>query len=178
MEGAAVCRGLLAEAAPIKPFVQIYETFEQLYTSGVSAHDIVEEIRSLPGLRPRLPGNDPRYGIHPVGPRFEADVRHSIYKSGSHSLLAMEPESCQATLAAVRTEVASNENVAVVVEESQLRPFLRLLIELEFPNVPVLSRRELRTDVEFKTLGLVELEEETSPVNTKFQSPQKFCSIK
>jgi type III secretory pathway component EscV len=154
--------------------VQIYDTFETLYSEGVNPHDIVENIRSLPVLRPKLAGNDARYSTLPLGPRFENEIRRSIYKSGSHSLLAMEPESCQSTLAAVRTEIGSNDDIVVVVDDAELRPFLRLLIELEFPNVPVLSRRELRTDVEFKIVGLVELDEETTPSTQNFSHRKNF----
>jgi type III secretory pathway component EscV/tetratricopeptide (TPR) repeat protein len=165
-----ICKGLLEEGVSIKPFAQIYDAFERLYSEGVNVHDMVETIRSLPGLRSQLPGNDPRYRILPFGPRFEADLRNSIYKSGSHSLLAMEPENCQSALAAVRTEVGSKGNLAAVVDDAELRPFLRLLLELEFPNVPVLSRRELRTNVEFATVGLVELDGESVPLKQNFNN--------
>jgi type III secretory pathway component EscV/Tfp pilus assembly protein PilF len=169
----AVCRALLAERLSLKPFAQICETFERPYSEGVNLRVIVETIRSSQVLRLRLPGNETRYGILPLGPRFEADIRHSIYGSGSHSLLAMEPESCRRALAAVRTKVGSEGDTVVVVDDAELRPFLRLLLDLEFPNVPVLSRRELRTDVEFKTVGLVELNEETTPSQQNFSHHKK-----
>ncbi|HSE36033.1 MAG TPA: FHIPEP family type III secretion protein, partial [Blastocatellia bacterium] len=166
----AVCRALVAEGASITPFAEIYDTFERLYHQQANLQNIVESIRSLPAVRSRLPGNDTRYSILELGSRWEAEVRNSIYQFGSHSLLAIEAEPCQKLLSAFRNSSGWERDVVAIVDDPELRPFVRLLIEIEFPNVPVLSRRELRSDLEFKTVGSAELEEATVPPRSEFSN--------
>ncbi len=165
-----VCKGLAVERAPIKPFSEIYEVFNHLYSESVNLQDIVESIRILPGFRSRLPGNDRHYEVLPAGSGFEAGIRNAIHQTGSHAVLAMEPEACQKAMSAVRIRITGDHNTAIVVTDAALRPFVRELIEIEFPTVPVLSRRELRTDVEFETIASIELEEETVSENPDFRS--------
>lgn len=163
-----VCRGLVAEGVPITPLGEVYEAFERRYSEQADLLNIVESIRSLPAFRSRLPGNDPRYSILELGSSWEAEIRNAVYQFGSHSLLAIEPEPCQRALSAFRGGVGGQQNVVAVVDDPELRPFVRLLIEIEFPNIPVLSRQELRSDLEFKTLTSVELEEGTAPAIPEF----------
>jgi type III secretory pathway component EscV len=40
-------------------------------------------------------------------------------------------------------ETGDRSSLALLVESAAVRPFVRKLIELEWPDVPVLSRREL-----------------------------------
>jgi type III secretory pathway component EscV/tetratricopeptide (TPR) repeat protein len=161
----AVCRALLAEGAPITPFGEIYDVVDQLCTEDANPQNIVETVRSLPAVLPRLPGNDARHSVMPLGPRFEDEIRKAIYHAGSYSVLAMAAERCQEALAAIRNAAGDGRDIVIVVEDAQLRPFVRLLIEIEFPNIPILSRREVRPDIEFKKLPIVELE--TEPISAK-----------
>ena len=138
-----VCKALLAEEASLAPFAVVYEAFERSYSVGTGLQSIVERIRALPELGPGLAGNQEGYEAVPLGLRYELELRRGIYYSGPHSLLAMEPDRCQATLTALRNGLASRGNVSVstclVVDDPDLRPFVRRLIELEFPRIPVLS---------------------------------------
>lgn len=162
-----VCRALLSERAPISPFREIYDLFEQLHSAGVGLQDIVEKVRSLPSIRERLPGNRPGYPLFETGPAFEAEIRNSVYRSDHHALLAMEPEPCQALLVAVRDTVA-NRRAALVVNSTELRPFVRLLVEIEFPQLHVLSRAELQSNVEFEQLGIIDLHDQTATPPREF----------
>ena len=164
-----VCRGLLAEGVPITPFGEIYEMFDRLYAGGVSLQSIVESLRSLPVLRSSLPGNDKRYSILPLGPRFEAEIRNAIYQTGSHSVLAMEPERCQDLVAALRHDVPGGRHIALLVDDPELRPFVRRLTELDFPNIPVLSRRELGVDLQVETAEAIKLEEKATRTKPDFR---------
>jgi type III secretory pathway component EscV/Tfp pilus assembly protein PilF len=165
-----VWRALVVEGVPIKPFGEISKVFERLYSEGANLQSIVEAIRALPLLRSRLPGNDKQYSLLRLGPRFEAEIRNAIYQTTSHTVLAMEPARCQSALNAVRSGIDDDRHVALIVDDAELRPFVRLLIELEFPNFPVLSRRELRTDFQVERAGLIELEEEVTPAKPDFRS--------
>ncbi|GEM_PF-2017747 len=170
-----VCRGLVVEGVPIKPFGEIYKDFDRLYSGDVNFQDIVESIRSLPVLRARLPGNDRRFSILPLDARFEAEIRNSIYQSGGHAVLAMEPENCQNALTAFRNSVEQDRKTVVVVDDPKLRPFVRTLIELEFPNIPVLSRSEHLADLELRTMAPVEFKDRPAPENQNFRSSRQLA---
>nr|AEQ20437.1 tetratricopeptide repeat domain lipoprotein [uncultured bacterium CSL12] len=169
-----LCRALVAEEVPISEFSAIYKAFHRGFSEGAGLLSIVESIRALPVLGPRLPGNERKYAVLPLGPRYEAGIKHAIYQSDFHSVLAMEPERCQDALTALRNEVGAERNLALMVHDPQLRPFVRRLIELEFPHIPVLSQRELRTVAEIRTARPVELEEDSAPERPIGKSHARF----
>lgn len=155
---ATVCRALLAERVPIAPFADVCDAFAEIYSETVNPQTIVENIRILPAFIPKLPGNDYRYSILALEPGFETEIRNSISRHGACPVLAMDPERCQSALMAFREQATSERNLVVVVEDAELRPFVRLLIELEFPDIPVLARRELRADLNLERVGVVDLQ--------------------
>jgi type III secretion protein V len=82
----------------------------------------------------------------------------------------MEPQECQSALNALRNGMRDHHTV-VVVEDAKLRPFVRQLIDLEFPSIPVLSHRELRTDLKFEALEAIEPEDGASAAELEFRKP-------
>ena len=159
-----VCRALVAEEVSIGEFPAICEAFDRGCVEGAGLQDIVESIRALPLFGPRLPGNEQKYAVLPFGPRYEAGIRRAIYESDSHAVLAMEPKRCQEALTALRNEAGvEDRHLALMVHDPALRPFVRRLIELEFPHIPVLSRLELRTDAKLETERRIELDDHSAP---------------
>ena len=165
-----VGRSLLTEGVPITGFDQLFKVFNGPYAQGTPLRTIVESLRSSPALRSLLPGNDNQWSILPLGPRFEAEIRNAIYQPDVHSVLAMEPERCQTALSAVRSGVSDHRPAALLVDDAELRPFVRLLTELEFPDVPVLARRELRDDLRVQTSLPFELSEDVPSAKQEFRS--------
>ncbi len=147
-----VCRSLLAEGAPINPFAEVYGTFVNRYQSGQSPQVIVEAVRSLPSIVSRLPGNGPEYSLPTIGKSFETMLSRGICEAGPTAVLALLPETCQLALTAVRDAVSTGPAArAIVVNELGLRPWLRLLLEIEFPQLPILSRQEVRSDAKLES---------------------------
>lgn len=165
-----VCRALVAEEVPILPFQDLCTTFRDLYSNCVGQRDIVERIRCLPAFREHLPGNDGRCSFLKLSASFESEIRRSLYKQEGHWILAMEPERCQEALTAVRNEV-TNGPFALVVSDVTLRPFVRKLVELEFPALHVLSRAELRDETKLAQAVLIDLGSEPAMSPFQFQSP-------
>jgi type III secretory pathway component EscV/tetratricopeptide (TPR) repeat protein len=164
-----VCRGLLAENVPIRPFDQLCATFKQLHDEGVKPRDIVERVRLTPQFRENLPGRDQRSYLR-TSERFEDEIRRSLYRQGHRMVLAMTPARCQAALAAVRSSTAGvdERSVTLVVADQTLRPFVRRLIEFESPDLAVLSVAETRDGAEYLQ-GRVDLEL-TLPGTADFRS--------
>lgn len=143
----AVCRGLLMERTPIRPFAEMYKSFAQLDGQGMSPGQIAEEVRALPDFRPRLLGNDSTYTHVTLSDRFESVIRGLVYRGGMHPVLAMLPEECQAALNATRAALKDIKRPALVVRNQEIRALVRQLLVLEFPGLPVLSRSELKEEL-------------------------------
>jgi len=152
-----VLKGLLDEKVPIVKLEEIVKRFCQLRETGTPLWAIGEEIRSIPGVRPVLPGNNSRYSFYRLGPQYEAKINHSMMREDQQPILVMEPVDCGEALTAVRNEIGSQRYRALIVEDPDLRPFLSELIKLEFPHIPVLSRQELLPELEDRIVGEVEL---------------------
>jgi type III secretory pathway component EscV len=153
-----VIKALLDEEVPITEFEAICSEFEHLYRKKTDVTTIVERIRMISKIRQKLPGNNDEFWFYQLGERLEASFRNSISKEGRLSILHMEPTICQDVLTAVRNQVESRRKLALIVQDVELRPFIRKIISLEFPYIPVLSRQELRKGFEAKILGAIELQ--------------------
>ena len=165
-----VCRALVAEEVPIIPFQELCTTFKDLHSDGVGLREIVENIRCLPAFRERLPGNDGQHSLIGLSENFESEIRRSLYEREGYLILAMEPERCQNALTAVRNEITDG-SFALVVDDPLLRPFVRKLVELEFPDLHVLSKAELPTDAQFAQGASIDLD------NAPADRPLEFRSL-
>ena len=164
-----VARALLAERVSIAPFAEIQALFGELYADQPNLQTIVETIRNVPAVRSLLPGTDTSLPMAVLGPHFEREIAGAISATGSHTVLAMLPERCQETLAAIRNTLTDHPSGAVVVTDATLRPFVRLLVELEFPTCPVLARRELPPNRELQNADRIELD--AAPDATSTSAP-------
>lgn len=174
-----ICRALVAEEVPIHPFPQVCSTFNDLYntkTGSFSPRDVVEHIRRLPAMREHLPGNDGQHTLLQLSPKFEEQIRTSLYQCGSHWILAMKPETCQEALSAIRDHV-NGRSLALVVNDSPLRPFVRKLVELEFPNLHVLSQDELVTEIRAEEIQFISTDSDSVLTETDFRSPLRVDAL-
>lgn len=153
-----VCHGLLAEHVPISELSVIVSVFRALQPAGASLVDVVEEIRMSAGVRKRLPGNDSRHACLTLSPAVERAFVAALDLSATQPVLAMPATTVQEILAAVDDAVADLSGaVAIVVRNPSIRPFVRALLDLGYPRLWVLSRRELTGELEQRTIGQIEL---------------------
>jgi predicted Zn-dependent protease len=93
-------------------------------------------------LRDRIAASAPRR--MPLGAAVERRCLDWLHEADAKTFLALPPEDAQEIFAEVRQLVAgAAPPVALVVESARLRPHLRELLELEFPDVAVLAAEEL-----------------------------------
>jgi len=166
---------LLAEEVSIQPFEGLCTVFKSCRDSHVGLRETVERIRAVAAIREQLPGNETGRSLLRLSPGFEAEIRRSLYEDNGHLILAMEPERCQRALTAVRNGVNGRSH-ALVVEDGVLRPFVRKLVELEFPNLPVLSRGEVRNDAGVALGNVIDLDSEPVVGTTGFGSGTRLDS--
>lgn len=105
--------------------------------------DIVERLRSLPELAEALPGNSARNRFYRAGEDMSELLRGTLHADDGRLVLAMDPQSCQEALAAVRGQIDPPRDATLVFDAAGVRSFARKLLEMEFPDVAVLSSAEL-----------------------------------
>lgn len=152
-----IVRALLAEQVPITAFVRICERFLEPSDNKNRLFEIVEALRSLPEIRGTLPGNNKGIDLFTLSKDFEKSIKDAISRQDAIPVLAMEPEPCQAALAAVREALEGRKHTALLVEDCSIRPFVRELVELEFPGLFVLSRLELLPELTGQVIGEIDL---------------------
>jgi tetratricopeptide (TPR) repeat protein len=142
-----VLRMLAMEKVPINSLPEILERFAESREEGLDTISIVERIRRVPAIRENLLGNDKNTPLLRLSEDFENLIENSIHRDGPSSVLAIEPGPCQEALTAIREEVEKGpQYMALLVEKEGIRPFVRRLVELEFPYFWVLSRPEVEDE--------------------------------
>jgi type III secretory pathway component EscV/Flp pilus assembly protein TadD len=171
-----VCRALVAEGVPVQPLGDIWAEFERCVREGVRPQNIVERLRVIAPLRRELPGNNGAYRLLPFGALFEQEILQALHPDRTPSVLAMEPERCRDALNIVRKAVNEAPDLALVVSKPLLRPFVQRLVELEYPNIPVLSRQELLPGAQVDATSSAEFDEPRTlpePIRPIHEQPDK-----
>jgi hypothetical protein len=156
----SVLQALLAEEVPIKELSSICDCY--LGNLDLPTYDIPEQIRCLEAIRKDLLGNSPDTPVWLLGKNLISVIDHGILRDGEAAVLAVEPEPTQAALTAVRNEATklppTGRNPVLLVDDWHTRPFVRRLVELEFPHLAVLSRREALAADARPVLATIEME--------------------
>jgi tetratricopeptide (TPR) repeat protein len=150
-------RALVQEGVPIVAFQALIDRFAELRALGASLGDIVAQLRLIPDVRAALPGTQPTTVLRRVGRSLESDLHKALGKENGRFVLALDPEHCQSLLATVREQVGEGRE-ALLVRDGALRPFVRKLVEGEFPDLSVLAAEELKDRALPPDLPVVEIE--------------------
>jgi type III secretion protein V len=138
----AALRALVAERVPITALPALWAGFVAARKGASDPVSIAEELRKLPEVRPHLPVNNIGLQRFALGDRLANVIEGAIQRIDPVPVLAMMPTDCQDALTAVRTALATRQR-AVVVCACALRPFVRKLVEIEFPGLFVACEEEL-----------------------------------
>lgn len=156
-----VLKILAEEEVPVKELESICETYLSEKNSPV--YEIVEELRCHEKIRPFLVGNkfsNEYCNVFQLGSDITGLINSGIFTNGDAALLALEPQPAQDILTAVRDKVRdlppSVQNPVIITEDSRIRRHVRKLVELEFPYLAVMSKREIINKVQ--TLSTITLE--------------------
>lgn len=136
-------RALLAEQVSIAPWQTILETVQQTGLPDDDGHDVLRQVRRR--LATYLPGNQPGDQRVPVPAAVEQEITRWLVKQNDKHFFAIPPEQTQELLETIRELVAEHdEDIVLMTESADVRPFLRRLVELEFPHLLVIAREEVR----------------------------------
>lgn len=98
--------------------------------------------------------------VYLVDPEIEDLIRGAIKQTSAGSYLALDPDSVQMIMNAVRKTVnptPSGGQPPVLLTAIDVRRFTRKLIEGEFPDLPVVSYQEIIPEMRIQPLGRIQL---------------------
>jgi tetratricopeptide (TPR) repeat protein len=137
-----VVRTLLRERVPMNDFPRIHAIFLRHWDQRHPPRLICEAIRRDPKIRPALWGNDASFAHLKLGESFMTAIERGI-RGVDETVLALEPEIIQELLASVREAVQGHRKPALIVPRQNRRSVIRGLLEIEFPQIPILAMAEL-----------------------------------
>jgi type III secretion protein V len=151
-----VLRRLVEEGVSIRPLREILEALAIHAPGEKDPVALTEAVRGA--LRRQITHLHARAGVlavYLVDPDIEQLIRDAIQRTATGSYLALAPSAARDILDAVRRATADAQGKVVLVTQSDVRRFLRRLIEVELPDLVVLSYQELDPAVTVQPLGRV-----------------------
>jgi type III secretion protein V len=137
--------------------------FQVLCEWGHVEHDVLslsEQVRA--GLKRKIcyqiSQGRPLLFVYQLDPEIEEMFRNSIRQSASGAYLAMDPSLSQIILDAARThigDVPAGAQRPVIVTDSEIRRFVKRLLEFGVPDVFVLSYDQLTPQINLQPLGMI-----------------------
>jgi tetratricopeptide (TPR) repeat protein len=138
-----ILRRLVEEHVPIINHAVILESFVAQRDQELPV--IVGAIRLK--LRTQLPGNDSSTKQIALPPEIESTIIAAVTGIGARRCLALTPAQTQDVLASIRELIPVDKSgLALLVQDGDVRPFVRKLVQLEWPALSVLAADELSTD--------------------------------
>jgi flagellar biosynthesis protein FlhA len=143
-----VLQSLVKEGVPVNDLDIILPAFGRGRNRSKELIDIVEAVRV--SLKPQLPGNQATREWVPLPPEFEQALSQWIHKQNGHRFLAasaLEIETLRNVVADL-LDGRSMKDLALVVSDASLRPFIFRLLEGVLPDLVIISEAELKLKIE------------------------------
>ena len=157
---AEILRKLVEEEVSVRDLKAILQI---LCDWGRVEHDaltLTEHVRV--GLKKRIcyqiSQGRPLLFVYRLDPEFEEMFRNSIRQSAVGAYLAMDPEMSQQVMEAARAQIGNlppGAQKPVIVTDSEIRRFVKKLIDFVVPEVTVLSYDQLTPQINLQPLGTI-----------------------
>jgi type III secretion protein V len=158
---ADVLRRLVEESVSIRNLREILQALAEWGPVEKDPVVLVEYVRmSLRRyLSHRYGSEEKRLRAYLLDPAIEEAVRESIQKTDRGSYLAIEPGLSREIVEAVRRQLAleGDEPPPAVLTTMEIRRYVRRLLEVDFPELPVLSFTELLPELQIQPVARVSL---------------------
>ncbi len=173
---------LVKEVTRLVPLQKLTEIFKRLVQEEVSIKDLRTILESLSEwaqtekdtvlLTEYIRSSLKRYisfkhsqgqstlSVYLLDPEIEDMVRGAIKQTSAGSYLALDPDSVQLILQAMRTTISpttARGQPPVLLTAIDVRRFVRKLVEMEFPNVAVVSYQEIIPEIRIQPLGRIQI---------------------
>jgi type III secretion protein V len=154
---ADILRRLVEEGVSIRPLREILEALAIHAAAEKDPVVLTEAVRGA--LRRPITHKHTRGGVvavHLLDPLLEDTVRDAIQRTATGSYLALPPDLARDIVAAVGRTLSGAAS-PILLTQSDVRRFVRRLLENELPEVTVLSYQELDPTVTVQPLGRIGL---------------------
>jgi len=172
---------LVEEVVPKPVSLQLLtEILQRMVDESVSIRDLKSILQALSGLNRteqdiialtehvrgalkrkicyQLTGGRPTLFVYQLDPEIEDIFRNSIRENASGPYLAMEPEGMELVMNAANQQIGNLPPTAqapVILVESDVRRFVKRLLQRRFPNVDAISYSELTPEITVQPLGVI-----------------------
>lgn len=100
--------------------------------------------------------------VYLVDPQLEMLIQDNIHQSSTGNFLALDPSISQRIIENARELFNKNSNLnhqpPIFLTQMEIRPFLKRLLNIEFPEAIVLSYQELPSDLQIQPLDKLNIE--------------------
>lgn len=173
---------LVKEVTRLVPLQKLTEIFKRLVQEQVSIKDLRTILESLGEwaqtekdtvlLTEYIRSSLKRYisfkysqgqsvlAAYTLDPEIEDMVRGAIKQTSAGSYLALDPDTVQLILNAMRnmiTPVPEGGQPPTLLVQMDVRRFVRKLVEAEYPDMPVISYQEIVPEMKVQPLGRIQL---------------------
>jgi type III secretion protein V len=161
---AEIFQRLVQEEVAIRDLKNVFSTLAQWAEVERNTLVLTEHIRS--GLKRyithKYAGHGNTLAVYLLDPAIEELIKDSIRSTEKGNYLAMDPEITQDLIESVGKEIASHPfppgaKPPVILTTAEIRRYFRKIIELEFPQLSVLSYQELNENLRIQPIARVAL---------------------
>jgi type III secretion protein V len=155
---------LVQEDISIRDLKNVFATLAQWGEVERDTVALTEHVRA--GLKRyvthKYAGQTGTLAVYLLDPDIEEMIRAAIRKTDKGNYLALEPETTQEIVESVGREIASHPlppgaKPPVILTISEVRRYFRKIIELEFPQLAVLSYQELSENLRIQPIARIAL---------------------
>lgn len=158
---------LVQEDVAIRDLKTIFATLAQWGEIERDTLMLTEHVRA--GLKRyvthKYAGSVNTLAVYLLDPEIEDMIKNAIRRTDKGNYLALDPEITQELIEAVGKEIASHPfppgaRPPVILTIAEIRRYFRKIIELEFPQLSVLSYQELSENLRIQPIAKVKLAKE------------------
>jgi type III secretion protein V len=155
-----ILRRLVEEGVSIRDLKSILQVLCEWGRLEREVLPLTEHVRA--GLKAKIcyqiSQGRPLLFIYRLDPEFEEMFRNSIRQSASGAYLAMDPAMSRQVLDAARAQIGDLPPGAqrpVIITDSEIRRFVKRLLDFGVPDVTVLSYDQLTPQINLQPLGVI-----------------------
>lgn len=157
-----VLQNLLKERVPIRDLITILESLADNAKSTKDIELLTEYVRFSLGRVICKPYVDESVSINVITlhPKLEQLINDNIHKSFQGSFPSINPEDTEKIFVAIKNIVDNNlfyNNTPIILCSPRIRPAFRRMLEMVFPDIPVLSMNEVPGSIGINSVGVVDI---------------------
>lgn len=157
-----VLQRLVQEGISIRDLKSIFEALSEWGRVEKDATQLTEYVRSSMRryISFRYAGIRETLFVYMLDPEIEDVIRGAIRRTSTGTYLSLDPNIAHDILEAIRREIENVPPTAqkpVIITDAEVRRFVRKMVELEFPELTVLSYQELASELNIQPIGRISM---------------------